>query len=477
MAARIMHNRAMNIDCDVLVIGAGISGLTAAFRLARSGLRVEVMDADSRPGGVIGTKRSAGVLYERGPNSILDTNRYIPALLNDLGIDQERIEAGRVASKRYVVRGGTLAALPTTPAAFIKTPVFSLRAKLRLLREPLIPRAHQTYDQSVSEFVKRRLGQEFLDYGIEPFVAGIYAGDPDELSLRAAFPRLHALEQRYGSLIIGQLLGARERARQTERAKNVAGSFSFREGMQTLPDALARAIGRVRTRVRATHIRRGDDRGLIVQLEDAGGAFEARARSVVLAVPAHAAAVLVRAAAPDAASALAAIPCPAVASVAVSYSRSAVAHALDGFGFLVPRVERRRILGSLFSSTLFAGRAAGDAVLLTTFLGGRRNPEVAAQSDDEIGRTVTGELAELVGASGAPRLCAVTRWREAIPQYTLGHLERMERALAAERALPGLFLCSSYRGGVSVGDCIKSACETAERVEKHALTTARPMEI
>jgi oxygen-dependent protoporphyrinogen oxidase len=427
---------------------------------------VEVIDAASRAGGVIGSEVSGGALYERGPNSVLDTNPHIGELVRDLGLAHERLDASAIAAKRYVVRGGRLAALPATPAAFLTSPVFSLRAKLRLLREPFVARTAGTREESVSDFVQRRLGRDFLDYAVEPFVAGIYAGDPDELSLRAAFPRLHALEQRYGSLIKGQVLGARERARQAERGKNTAGSFTFRHGMQTLPDALARALGGVRTGVSATTLRRGDDGHLILAVESAAGAFEASARSVVLAVPAHAAAALVRDCAADAAQALEEIPYAAIASVALSYARADVAHPLDGFGFLAPRVEKRRILGSLFSSSMFEGRAPAGAVLLTSFVGGRRNPELAAQSDDEIARAVREELAELIGATGTPRLSVVTRWREAIPQYTLGHLERVARAAAAERALPGLYLCSSYRGGVSVGDCIKSACETADRVEK-----------
>ncbi|HZN26271.1 MAG TPA: protoporphyrinogen oxidase [Burkholderiales bacterium] len=454
----------MEIDTDVLVIGAGISGLTAAFLLQRKGLRVEVVEAAARVGGVIGTERGQGVLYERGPNSILDTHPRIGELVDTLGLTPERVEANRLASRRYIVRDGRLAPLPTSPPAFLKTSVFSWRSKLRLLREPFVAPAPAGEEESLSHFVERRLGRELLDYAVEPFVAGIYAGNPDELSLPAAFPRLHALEQRYGSLIKGQVLGARERARQSGRSKNTASSFAFRSGMQTLPDAFARAIGSVRTRARATRIRPEHAGRLVVSVEGAERVFEARAGTVVLAVPAYRAAELLREPAPEAARALAEIPYAPVASVALAFARADVAHPLDGFGFLAPRVEKRRILGSLFSSTMFEGRAPDGEVLLTTFVGGRRNPAIVESAEDEIVRCVREELADLAGARGTPRFCGVTRWHAAIPQYTLGHLGRVERAKAAEALVPGLYLCGSYAGGVSVGDCIGSAVATVERI-------------
>jgi len=298
----------MNSECDVLVIGAGISGLTAAFQLIRRGLAVEVIDAGSRPGGVIGTESRDGILYERGPNSILDTGPFINEMLAELGILSERVEMNPVAAKRFLVRAGRLIALPMSPRAFLTTPLFSARAKLRLLREPFIGRAPEGVEESVAQFVLRRLGREFLDYAIEPFVAGVYAGDPDELSVSAAFPRLHAIEQRYGSLIRGQLLGARERAKSGTKAKSVAPSFSFRDGLQRLTDVLARKVGGVATDTRAVGLGREPDGTFLVGAEHGGVRFQKRARSVVLAVPADGAARLVRDIAPDAAAALASSP-------------------------------------------------------------------------------------------------------------------------------------------------------------------------
>jgi len=457
----------MNADCDVLVVGAGISGLTAAYRIARRGIGVEVIDAASRPGGVIGSERRDGVLYERGPNSILDANAHINELLDDLGVRSRRLELSAVSSKRFVVRGGTLVALPTSPPAFLGTPLFSGRAKLGLLREPFVAPVSPDIEESVAQFVVRRLGREFLDYAVEPFVAGIYAGDPAQLSLAAAFPRLYALERRYGSLIKGQILGAAQRAERSGRSKHVAASFSFPEGLQSLTDALARTLGNVATGTHARSVRRAEAGAIVVTVEREGETVERRARAVVLAVPAYRAAPLIRDFAVDSARALDDIPYAAVASVASVYRRSDVAHPLDGFGMLVPRVEKRRILGTLFSSSMFDGRAAESEALLTTFVGGQRDPRLAALPDEDLRMIVTEELSDLLGARGAPRFCAVTRWAQAIPQYTLGHLERIRRAEQVQTVLPGLFLCGSYRGGVAVGDCIQSAFQVADAVENH----------
>jgi oxygen-dependent protoporphyrinogen oxidase len=445
---------------DVAVVGAGISGLATAFHLQRRGHAVRVFEAAPRAGGVIGSLRRDGVLYETGPNSALDTTPLIGELLGAAGIGAERLNASAAAAKRYVVCGGRLVPLPTSAGALLATSLFSLRAKLALAREPFVAPAPPDREETVAAFVRRRLGAEFLDYAIEPFVAGIYAGDPEQLSLQAAFPRLHALEQRYRSLIRGQLLGARERARAGERGKNAASSFSFRSGMQTLPDALARQLRGLETAVRVVRLARAADGAFEVAAE---GRATVRAQAVVLAVPADAAAGLARPLAPAAAQALDEIPYSPIAVVASAYRRAEVKHALDAFGFLAPRKEGRAILGTLFSSSMFEGRAPAGTVLLTTFAGGARSPTLARSSPDEIAAGVEEDLAALLGAA-SPAWCDVVRWPRAIPQYTLGHLERIAALERTEAAVPGLFFRSSYRGGVSVGDCIKAAHETAAAV-------------
>jgi len=444
---------------EVLVVGAGLSGLTTAFKLAQRGARVAVIEAAARPGGVIGSVRRDGVLYELGPNSGLDTTPLVDELLAAAGIAAERIDAEAAAAKRYILRGGVPVALPTSPPAFLASRLFSWRAKLALAREPFVARAPAEVEETVAAFVRRRLGAEFLDYAIEPFVSGIYAGDPDKLSLPAAFPRLHALEQKHGSLIRGQIAGRRERKQRAEKAKNAAASFSFRDGMQALTDALARRLP-VECGVSAAAVRR-EAGEFVVACERDGERFERRARALLLAVPAHAAAPLAAQIAPGAAQALAAIEYPPVATVASCYRRSDVAHALDGFGFLAPRRESPPVLGCLFSSSMFGGRADAGRVLLTTFVGGKRSAPLALRAEDEIAADVADALARYLGAR-QPLWQVVTRWPRAIPQYTLGHLQRQAAVERAEEALPGLRFCANWRGGVSIADCIKSGHAAAD---------------
>jgi oxygen-dependent protoporphyrinogen oxidase len=370
------------------------------------------------------------------------------------------------------VRGGVLSALPTSPGAFLATRLFSARAKLALLREPWLRPSAPDLEESIAEFVRRRLGTEFLDYAIDPFVAGIYAGDPEQISVRAAFPKLLALEQRWGSLIRGQILGAGGRRRQQESAKNSAKSFSFAGGMRVLADALATAVGPVALHTRITRLERDVQGIFTLRGECAGVPAEWRARAVVLATPADQAAAVVREHAADAAAALDSIVYAPVATVASAYPASAIAHPLDGFGCLVPRKEQRHILGVLFSSSMFDGRAPAGTVLLTTFVGGQRNPELPGLSEADIAALAHAEHAALLGARQAPLFQVVTRWPRAIPQYTLGHLGRVARAEAAGLALPGLYFCASWKGGVSVGDCIKNGHLAADSVAAWLRTPA-----
>jgi protoporphyrinogen/coproporphyrinogen III oxidase len=450
------------MSLDAIVVGAGVSGLCAAFALRQAGLQVQVVEAGSRPGGVIASVTRDGCLYETGPNSALDTTPLIGELVDALQLRGRWRAASDISNRRYVVRGGRLLALPMSPLAFFSTPLFSARAKLALLREPFVGRSDPDTEESIATFVRRRLGAEFLDYAIDPFVAGVYAGDPEQISVPAAFPKLHALEQRFGSLIRGQIFGAKERQRARETAKNSARSFAFDGGMQVLTDALALAVGPLALGVRATRLKREAHGGYTLHAQDAGGALQFQARALLLATPADVTGTLLREHVPDAADALADIDCAPVASVASAYAAADIAHPLDGFGCLVPRREGRRALGVLFSSSMFDGRAPAGTALLTTFIGGRRQPELAGLPEPELAALAHQEHVGLLGARAAPRWQAVTRWPRAIPQYNLGHLGRVARAEAATAALPGLFMAANWKGGVAVGDCIANGRRAGE---------------
>jgi oxygen-dependent protoporphyrinogen oxidase len=460
---------------DVIVIGAGVSGLVTAYRLAEKGYRVRVLEAAQRVGGVIFSGRSDGMLWEMGPNSGMDTTPLINELLDSLGIREQRADTRKIADRRFIVRGGRLIPLPMSGPAFFSTPLFSARTKLGLLREPFIARSSPESEESVAAFVRRRLGPEFLDYAIEPFVAGIFAGDPEKLSVQAAFPKLFALEQRYGGLIRGMILGARERGQQREKSKNNARSFSFNDGMQTLTDALARGVaaanGVVETGVRVTAIAAEVEGRWTVRSicgDEPGNEALFHARTVLLAAPADATAALLASLktpwTDDAAQALHEIPYAPVSVAISAWRREAVAHPLDGFGFLVPRKENRRILGTLFSSSMFDHRADEAHAVLTTFIGGMRQPELPGRDDGALQEMAENELASLIGVKGAPLWTKISRHPRAIPQYTLGHLGRVRRVEAIQKQAPGLFFCASWRGGISVGDCIKNGHQAADDI-------------
>ena len=452
---------------DAVIVGAGISGLTVAWFLRRAGMSVAVLDPGDAPGGTMQTVTDGGWMVETGPNSALETTPLFGEMFEELGIAGERLYADAAADRRYIVRDSHLHPLPMSPGAFLRSSLWSMKGKLRLLKEPFVGRA--AGEETVAQFVRRRLGDEFLEYAINPFVAGVYAGDPAALSVRAAFPKLYALEKRYGGLIRGTVLGARERKGRAEKAKDRARMLSFRRGMQTFPIALGRSIGDdLRLQCAATSVERksspGEGAGFIVRYRRGGEAGSIESPSVVIAVPAYIAANFVRPFSEPLAGALGRISYPPVAEVFLGFPVSAMGRPLDGFGYLVPAREQRSILGTIWSSALFPGRAPAGYVALTTFVGGARQPLIAGLDDGELRRTVGAELRSLMGVKGDPVYVKIVRWEKAIPQYTLGHLELMERIGEIERQVRGLYLCGNYRGGIAVGDCLASGESLARRI-------------
>ena len=465
---------------DAVVVGAGISGLAAAFRLVRAGMRVAVLEASPRPGGSLVTHEAAGFRFELGPNTVLESDPSLPALIRDCGLDGERLVAAPAARRRWVWHGGRLRALPSGPLAFLLSPLFPPAAKLRLLREPFVrappvpPAPAQDEDENeetIAAFVRRRLGETFLERAVGPFVSGVYAGDPERLAVRWATPRIAALEATHGSLIRGMLArGARSIALARSRASRGGpprttprgAMVSLRGGLEELPRRLAREIGDVRCGTACRAVRH-DGRGFVVEHE--GGTVGAR--HVLLAVPAEAAAALLDEASAGRSRLLAELPYAAVAVVAAGYRRQDVAHRLDGFGFLRATGgggAGLRVLGCLFTSSLFPGRAPEGCVALTAFLGGRTDPEAAAWSDERLGAAVQEALGRALGVRGEPLVRVVRRWPRAIPQYERGHGRFVALQAELERELPGLHLAGNYLHGISVPDCVRNATALAERI-------------
>ena len=456
-------------DVSVAIVGAGISGLATAHFLAARGLDPCLIELDNRPGGTIRTTRTNGFLIEHGPNSVLDTTPLLHQLVADLGIDGEVMYASDSARNRYVVRDGMLHPLPMSPPALITSRLFSTRAKLRLLWEPFIRRSAADAEESLSEFTQRRLGREFLDYAIDAFVAGVYAGVPEDLSVRSAFPRLYALEQRYGSLIKGALLGARERRKREGASKQSARLFSMKDGLQTLVDALADRLGSSLHTGTAIGAVRRHAGGFELDLEGPDRAWRLRARSLIFAVPAHAYEGLKFEFDFPLREVLGELYYPPVALVFFGYRKDPGGRPLDGFGFLAPRLEQRHILGTIWSSTLFPGRAPAGGAALTTFVGGSRQPEKANWSDERLVEIVQHDLRELMGIQGRPDEVFIRRWPRAIPQYQAGHQQRVDALAAFEEEVPGLHISGNFRGGISVGDCIEQASALSERVASRTL--------
>lgn len=449
----------------VLVIGGGISGLAAAWFLHRRGCVVAVAEAADRVGGTLASEQRDGFLFERGPNTTLQKpgrpEDALGRLIDGAALSPLLREAAPAARKRYILRYGRLFALPSSPPAFLVTPAFSMTAKLRLLLEPFIRPAE--IEETIAEFVKRRLGREFLMYAVDPFISGVYAGDPRELSVEAAVPRIHELEQKYGSLIRGAIaLG-----KATRNAGMPAGrQISFAGGMAALPTALAAALpaGSVRTGRRAAALERRDGGWTVHFADDGQGPRSEAADVVVLALPAPEAAALVELLAGEAARLLRSIPYAAVFSVALGYRRENVAHALDGFGFLIPRAERVRTLGALFSSTLFPDRAPPGHVLLTAFLGGTQDPEAMEMEDKDVVTEIDVDVSTVLGIRGKAALRHLTRWPRAIPQYPLGHLDRVASVEEFLAPFPDLYLRGNWRDGISVADCVRNGEALAERI-------------
>jgi protoporphyrinogen/coproporphyrinogen III oxidase len=453
----------MSTEQHVVVVGAGISGLTTAFWLRQSGIAVTVLEQDVVPGGTMRTRHEEGWLIETGPNSALETTPVFGEMFGLLGIAGERQYASESSNNRYILRNGVLHSLPMSPLAFLKSRLWTTPAKFRLLAEPFIGRG--TREETIAEFVERRLGREFLDYAINPFVAGVFAGSPEHLSVRAAFPKLYALEEKYGGLINGMIKGARERKQRTEVAKDRAKMFAFKNGMQTFPDAIVRSLElAVQCGCAVGRIARTHGGTFRVGCTLSGKTIDLEADAVVLSTPAYAAAPILHPLAPKLANMLSSIYYPPVAEVFLGFREEQCPRPLDGFGYLIPAKEQRKILGTIWSSAIFPDRAPAGHIALTSFVGGSRQPELLELDDAGLLSVVTAELGSLMGMRGEPVFTRIIRWDRAIPQYNLGYHHVVEAIEDLEREVPGLYLCSNFRGGIAVGDCVKNGKATAGRI-------------
>jgi len=484
---------------DVAVVGGGITGLAAAHHLLEAErdrtrghgrpLTVRVLEGGDRVGGAVATERTGdGFRIERGPDTMLSDKPWGVGLAERLGIDDQLIETRKDigGGGAYVVCRGRLERVPpgfnlmapTDPVAFLRTPILGPWGKLRAAADLILPRGRAARagrpgddarngdldDESLASFVRRRFGGELLERLAQPLVGGIYGADPERLSLAATMPRFIEAERDHRSVALGLRARRRENAREGASGARYGMFVSFADGMGTLPEALAAALGdRVQTRVPVDRLRGDSDAGYTLEL---GGDRPRRlhARRLLVALPAHRAASLLGDLDEDLAEALAAIPYGDAATVTFAWRRDEIPHPLDAYGFVVPSREGRALLASTWASQKWPGRAPEGQVLIRAFLGGYAHPGFCRQDDDSLVDAARRELGSLLGVTAAPRLTRVQRWLEAMPQYEVGHRRRVDRIDRAAARHPALALAGNAYRGVGIPDAIRDGERAARAI-------------
>jgi len=442
------------------VIGGGISGLACAYSLQQAGIPAHVLEAGPRPGGVIATMEKDGFRLELGPQSFLSTQPLL-RLIDSLGLNDQLVHADPKAP-RYILSGGRLIAAPLAPPSLLTTALFGPGTKWRIFTEMLRRTRPPEDDESIASFIRRKFGDELLDRLVAPFVSGVFAGDPERLSLRAAFPKLHEFETAHGSVLRGAMKS--RPAKGTPRA----GLCSFLDGMETLPQALGARLGdSLLAEATVSAIRRGKPNGkpwFQIDVARHNHRETIAASAVVIAAPAAAASQILQGVSGQFPPAFARIEYAPVAVVAAGYRRDQIERPVNGFGFLVPRGENLRLLGTVWNSSLFPGRAPEGLVCFTSFAGGATDPGLCSLSDAEITETICGEVARVLRISGEPVMTNVHRYARALPQYNLGHAQTVAALDALTSTIPGLFLAGNYLSGPSIGSCVEQAYRTAKAV-------------
>jgi oxygen-dependent protoporphyrinogen oxidase len=445
----------------VVVAGAGISGLSLALELEKRGISALVLECERRAGGKIESDRRDGFLCERGPASYLDRDGSIGALAGALGIKE--VLATDAAERRLVVANGRLHDTPLDAGSLARSCLLSARAKLRMLADLVLPRGPAALgaEESVAQFGDRRLGRLAGARLLQPLVSGLYAGDPTQISLPSAFPYIAALEREHRSLILG-MRAERKRAQRCGGAR----LCSFGAGLTELTDALARSLGdRLRLGTRVTSISRAGQ-GFRLVVEKAGVVEQLEADAVVLALPAHVATTVVSPLDEKMAELLAQITYVPVTLVHLGYPMSALARSIQAYGFFVPTDEPLRILGAIFTSIIFPDHAPTGHVLFSVRTCGARHPEGMSMSDTDLVELAHHELAGVVGLQGRPSISLLARHERALPQYTLGHRDRVAGLAVGEGRWPGLYLHGNAYHNAGVPELVSRSGKLAARMAK-----------
>lgn len=457
----------------VVVIGAGAAGLAAAYALKRAadeGQRIDwvLLEKDNRVGGKIWTEKVDGFIVDGGPDCYLTEKPWMAQMAARLGISDQLLPSDDEKKKTYIYSNGKLHELPdgvwmmvpTKFTPFIGTSLFSWPGKIRMGMDLFIPKKSDGEDETLASFVRRRLGNECLEKLAEPMVGGVHASDPYEMSLKATFPRFIQMEQKYGSLIRA-FVAARRKAPPTPPPKPGVPRrtyfTTFRGGMQEIIDAMADAAGRERIRLGAKVVRVEKDhehQRYVVHLE---GAEVIPADAVIASTESYYAADFLRSVDNELAEVLGSIRWTSAATVSLAYEKDRIDHDLRGFGFLVPAAEKRKISASTWSSTKWPGRAPEGHILLRVFVGGSHNQSLVELDDAEMVQMVREELRQIMSLGAEPEFWRVFRWIKGMPQYALGHLDRLDAIDSRLAEHPGLYLCGASYRGVGTGDVMNSA--------------------
>jgi oxygen-dependent protoporphyrinogen oxidase len=458
----------------IAIIGAGISGLSTAYAIeqlaASRGLTIEtqLLEKNRRLGGKVRSIREEGYLCEWGPNGFLDNKPMTLELCNRLGVDTRLVRSNDNARKRFIFSGNELHRLPENGPAFLQSKLMTWPGKLRIAREFFVPKRQDERDETLGEFGRRRLGAEALDKLIAPMVGGIFAGDPETMSVKSCFPRIYQLEQEYGGLLRAMLRLAKQKRAERKAGQSVASAAgpggvltSFASGLQELTDATAAALrGNVRIGAAVSTLHKTAD-GFDLELEDGE---KLSADIVVTAIPAYALAGMLEEMSVVMADVLRAIPYAPMNVVCFGYERDKIAHSLDGFGYLIPKQEGCSILGTLWDSSIFPQRAPEGHVMLRSMMGGATNPTAIDLSDRKVQDYVMADLRDIMGIDAAPDFVRIFRHQNAIPQYTRGHGQRLLALQDAAHKIPGFFFNGNAFFGIGINDCVHAANRTAEQV-------------
>lgn len=451
----------VNKQWDAIVIGAGITGLVTAYWLHKAGKEVLVLEEQPFTGGVMRSEQKAGFLLEWGPNSFQETPET-QKLIESLGISTDLV-TGDAKMPRYVYLNRQLQAVPMSPPALIKSSLLTWRGKLRLLAEPFIGANTPGQEESIADFARRRLGKQIHDRLLSPFFSGVYAGNTERLSLPACFPSLAEWETNYGSLLKGAIKSARA-AKQKAQTPTIKRLCSFKTGMGNLPQALTKALSdAILTNCQINSIKAGAEGDYQVEFSQQGSQTIST-KQLVLATPTSATAKLLSTLIPKVVQPLSEIEYASMVIVHTTLALNQLPKPLTGFGFLVPRTEKIRLLGTIWNSSLFPDRAPTGEFLMTTFIGGAHDPEAITLSDAQLTEIVTNELASILGIK--PKVVNIYRLAKAIPQYNLGHLARREQLEQLIKQCPGIYLVGNYLRGVSVPDCIARGEQLANKISE-----------